>query len=68
MKISCQQLKRHKLMWYDHLFRFSGMSKIIFQGTVSRKQEKRKARDAMGPDNMSQWTKKELRKSCKTLH
>ena len=35
-------IKRHKLQWYDHVSRSSGLAKIISQGTV--KGEKRQGR------------------------
>ena len=59
-------VKRRKLKWHGHVFRLSGLTKIILQGTVKRgkkqgrqpKKEKKKRRE-----DIRKWTGLEFAKS-----
>ena len=58
--------KRHKLKWYGHVSRSSGLAKTTLQGTVKRGrrkggQKKRKE------DNISEWTDQEFAKSQRAV-
>ena len=48
-------VKRHKLQWYDHFSRSSGLAKTILQGTVKggRRQGRQRKR---WEDNNREWT------------
>ena len=48
-------VKRHKLQWYGHVSRSSGLAKTILQGTVKgrRRQGRHKKR---WEDNIKEWT------------
>ena len=48
-------VKRHKLQWYGHVSRSSGLAKTIWQGTVKggRRQGRQRKR---WEDNMREWT------------
>ena len=52
-------VKRHKLQWYGHVSRSSGLAKTILQGTVKggRRQGRQRKR---WEDNISEWTGLEL--------
>ena len=55
-------VKRHKLQWYCHVSRSSGLPKTILQGTV--KGERRQGRQRKRwKDNIREWTGLELGKS-----
>ena len=55
-------VKRHKLQWYGHVFRSSGLAITILQGTVKggRRQDRQKKR---WEDNIREWTGLEFSKS-----
>ena len=48
-------VKRHKLQWYGHVSRSSGLSKIIFQGTVKGRRKQGRERKRW-KDNIKEWT------------
>ena len=52
-------VKRHKLQWYGHVSRSSGLAKTILQGTVKggRRQGRQRKR---WEDNIREWTGLEL--------
>ena len=54
-------IKRHKLQWYDHVSRSSGLAKTILQGTVKggRRQGRQWKR---WEDNIRKWTGLEFAK------
>ena len=59
-------VKRHKLQWYGHVSRSSGLSKTILQGTVkegTRQGRQRNRRE----DNIREWTGLELDKSQRAV-
>ena len=54
-------VKRHKLQWYGHVSRSSGLAKTIFQDT--RKVGKKQVRQRKGwEDNIREWTGLEFAK------
>ena len=55
-------VKRHKLQWYGHVFRSSGLAKTISQGTVKggRRQDRQGKR---WEDNIREWTGLKVGKS-----
>ena len=55
-------VKRHKLQWYGHVSRSSGLAKTILQSTVKggRRQGRQKKRWG---DNIREWTGLEFAKS-----
>ena len=55
-------VKRRKLQWYGHVFRSSGLTKTILQGTVKggRSQGRQRKR---WEDNIREWTGLEIAKS-----
>ena len=55
-------VKRHKLQWYGHVSRSSGLAKTILQGTVKggRRQGGQRKR---WEDNIREWTGPEFAKS-----
>ena len=59
-------VKRHKLRWYGHVSRSSGLAKTILQGTVKgrRRQGRQKRR---WEDNIRGWTGLEFAKSQRTV-
>ena len=59
-------VKRHKLQWYGHIFRSSGLAKPILQGTVKgeRRQSRQKKRFE---DNIREWTVLEFAKSQRAV-
>ena len=59
-------VKRHKLQWYDHVSRSSGLAKTILQGTVKggRRQSGQKKR---WKDNIREWTGLEFAKSQRAV-
>ena len=59
-------VKRHKLQWYGHVSRSSGLAKTILQGTVKggrRQSGKRKRWE----DNIREWTGLEFGKSQRAV-
>ena len=58
--------KRRKLWWYGHVFRSSGLAKIILQGTVKegRRQGRQRKR---WEDNIREWTGLEFGKSQRAV-
>ena len=58
--------KRHKLQWYGHVFRSSGLAKTILQGTV--KGGRRQGRERkMWENNTREWTGLEFVKSKRAV-
>ena len=59
-------VKRHKLQWYGHVSRSSGLAKAILQGTVKggRRQDRQRKRKK---DNIREWTGLEFAKSQRTV-
>ena len=59
-------VKRHKLQWYSHVSRSSGLAKTILQGTVKggRRQGRQKKR---WEDNIREWTGLELSRSQRAV-
>ena len=59
-------VKRHKLQWYGHVSRSSGLAKTILQGTVKggRRQGRQRKR---WEDNIREWTGLELGKSQRAV-
>ena len=59
-------VKRHKLKWYGHVFRSSGLAKTIARGTV--KGERRQGRQKKGwENNIREWTGLEFTKSQRAM-
>ena len=60
------KVQKHKLWWYGHVSRSSGLAKTIFQGTVTaarRQGRKRKKWE----DNIREWTGLEFAKSQRVV-
>ena len=59
-------IKRHKLQWYGHVFRSSGLAKTILQCTVKggRRQDRQRKR---WEDNLREWTGLEFAKSQRAV-
>ena len=59
-------VKRHKLQWYGHVSRSSGLAKTFLQGTVKggRRQGRQRKR---WEDNIREWTGLELSKSLRAV-
>ena len=59
-------IKRHKLQWYGHVSRLSGLAKTILQGTVKggRRQGGQRKR---WEDNFRKWTGLEFAKSQRAV-
>ena len=59
-------VKRHKLQWYGHVSRSSGLAKTILQGLVNleRRQGTQKKR---WEDNIREWTGLEFAKSQRAV-
>ena len=59
-------VKRHKLQWYGHVSRSSGLAKTIWQGTVKggRRQGRQRKR---WEDNIREWTGMELAMSKRAV-
>ena len=59
-------VRRHKLQWYGHVSRSSGLAKTISQGTVKggRRQGRQKKR---WEDNIREWTGLEFPKSQRAV-
>ena len=55
-------VKRHKLQWYGHVSRSSGLAKTILQGTVKRRRRQGKQRKKW-EDIIREWTGLEFSKS-----
>ena len=59
-------VKRHKVQWYGHVSRSSGLAKTVLQGTV--KGGKRKGRQRKRwEDNIREWTGLEFGKSQRAV-
>ena len=68
--------KRHKLQWYGHVSRSSGLAKTILQGTVKGRRRQGRQRKRW-EDNIREWTgqvpegsgeQREMKKtSCKII-
>ena len=59
-------VKRHKLQWYGHVSRSSGLAKTILQGTVQG--GRRQGRQSKGwEDNIREWTGLEFAESQKAV-
>ena len=59
-------VKRHKLQWYGHVSRSSGLAKTIFQGPV--KGRRRQGRQTTKwEDNIREWTGLEFAKSQRAV-
>ena len=59
-------VKRHKLQWYGHVSRSSGLAKTILQGTMKggkRQGTEKKRRE----DNIKEWTGLEFAKSQRAV-
>ena len=41
-------VKRHRLQWYGHVFRSSGLAKTILQGTVKGGKKTRQTEEEVG--------------------
>ena len=48
-------VKRHKLKWYVHVTRSSGLSKTVLQGTVEEGRQRGRQRKRW-EDNIKEWT------------
>ena len=59
-------VKRHKLQWYGHVSRSSGLAKTILQDTVKGGRRQGRQRKRWG-DNIREWTGLELAKPQKAL-
>ena len=59
-------VKRHKMQWYGHVSRSSGLAKTILQGTVKggRRQGRQRKR---WEDNITEWTGLEFGKSQRAV-
>ena len=59
-------VRRHKLQWYGHVSRSSGLAKTISQGTVKegRKPDRQKKR---WEDSIREWTDLEFAKSQRAV-
>ena len=59
-------VKRRKLQWYGHVFRSSGLTKTILQGTAKggRRQGRQRKR---WEDNIREWTGLEFGKSQRAV-
>ena len=59
-------IKKHKLQWYGHVSRSSGLAKTILQGTVKggRRQSRQRKR---WEDNIRAWTGLEFGKFQRTV-
>ena len=58
--------KRRKLQWYGHVYRSSGLTKIILQGTVKRGRRQARQRERW-EDNIREWTGLEFGKSRRAV-
>ena len=58
-------VERHRLQWYGHVFRSSGLAKTIMQGTV--KGERRQDRQRKREDNIREWTGLEFGRSQRAV-
>ena len=52
-------VKRHKLQWYGHVSRSSGLAKTVLQGTVKggRRQDGQFAKSQTAGENREKWRK-----------
>ena len=55
-------VNRHKLKWYGHVSRLSGLAKIILQGTMKGERRRRRQRKRW-KDNVREWTGLEFGRS-----
>ena len=68
---SCQKrfltiVKRHKLRWYGHVSRSSGVSKPILRGRVKERNRRRQSgQTKRREDNIKEWTDPEFAESRK---
>ena len=58
------KVQKHKLWWYGHVSRSSGLAKIILQGTVTGGRRQGRQRWA---DNIREWTGLEFGKSQRAV-
>ena len=58
-------IKRHKLQWYGHVSRSSGLAKTISRGTVKRGRKDRQG--TRWKDNIREWTGLEFGKSQRAV-
>ena len=49
-------VKRHKLKWYGHVTRSSGLAKTILQGNSSKEGDEEADRGKRWEDNIKEWT------------
>ena len=59
-------VKRHKLQWYGHVSRSSGLAKTILQGTVKGGRRQGRQRERW-EDNIREWTGLEFAKSLRAV-
>ena len=65
-EVCAKIVKRHKLQWYGHVSRSSGLAKTLLQGTVKggRRQGRQRKR---WKDNIREWTGLEFGKSQRAV-
>ena len=61
-----EYLKRHKLKWYEHVSRSSGVAKTILQGTVKKRRRWGRQKKRW-EDNIREWTGLEFAKSQRAV-
>ena len=59
-------VKRHKLQWYGHVSRSSGLAKTISQGTVKGGRRQGRQRKRL-EDNIKEWTGLEFAESQRAV-
>ena len=59
-------VKRHKLQWYGHVSRSSGLAKTILQSTVKGGRRQGRQRERW-EDNIREWTGLEFAKSQRAM-
>ena len=59
-------VKRHKLNWYGHVSRSSGLAKTILQDTVKRRRRQGREKKRW-EDNIREWTGLEFAKSQRAV-
>ena len=59
-------VKRHKLKWYGHVPRCSGLAKSILQGTVKGGRRQGRQRKRLG-ENIREWTGLKFAKSLRAV-
>ena len=60
-------IKRHKLQWYGHVPRSSGLAKTIMQGTVKGGRRRQGRQRQRWEDNIREWTGLEFAKSQRAV-